>query len=264
MIEIDKEEKYIKDKMRNTMKDYISSVEVLNYLIALIDVFNSFSIKSTLEGYSRPLFNEKIFEINNGFHPVLEDKDYIPNSIKMNEKRMCIITGPNMGGKSTFLKTCGVIAILAQIGSYIPAEYGNLPIFDGIYVRVGANDCAFTGTSTFMMEMMDIAKICRSSSSSSLVIIDELGRGTSAIDGLSIAQSVKEYLISKGSLCFCATHFPELCDENVLNKRVKNDGTLLMYELVDGICDTSFGIMVAEKVNFPDEVIEMAKNYMNN
>lgn len=261
-MEIEKEERCVVNGMRGMLKRHLPSIELLNYITALADVFNAFSVKAMLKGYSRPFFSEKTFEIRNGFHPVLEDRSYIPNSVRMDNKRMCVITGPNMGGKSTFLKTCGVIAILAQIGSYVPAERSTMPIFDGIYVRVGANDCAFTGASTFMMEMIDVARICRLSSSESLVIIDELGRGTSAIDGLSIARAVKEHLVMKNVLCFCATHFPELCSEDVLNKRVKSNGSVLMYELIDGVCDTSFGISVAEKVNFPKEVVEVAKKYM--
>ncbi|ADM11189.1 DNA mismatch repair ATPase MutS [Encephalitozoon intestinalis ATCC 50506] len=260
--EIDDEEKEVMDRIKRMLKSYISQIESLNYLTALIDVFNAFSIKASLKGYSRPMFNKGIFEIRNGFHPVLEDQDYISNSIRMEEKKMCVVTGPNMGGKSTFLKTCGVVALLAHIGCYVPADYASIPILDGIYARVGANDCSFTGSSTFMMEMADIARICRLSSSESLIIIDELGRGTSAIDGLSIAQAVKEHIVQKKALCLCATHFPELCGDDVLNKKVKNEGTLLMYEVVDGVCDTSFGIMVAEKVGFPTKVIETAKEYM--
>ncbi|UYI28045.1 DNA mismatch repair protein Msh2 [Encephalitozoon cuniculi] len=260
--EIDDEEKEIMDGVKTALKNYTPYLESLNHLTALVDVFSAFSIKATLKGYSRPIVGGTMLEIENGFHPVLEDQDYIPNSIKMEDRRMCVVTGPNMGGKSTFLKTCGVIALLAHMGCYVPAEYASIPILDGIYTRVGAGDCSFTGSSTFMMEMADIARICRLSSPESLIIIDELGRGTSAVDGLSIAQAVKEHLILKKSLCLCATHFPELCGDDVLNKKAKSDGTLLMYEMVDGICDTSFGIMVAEKVGFPAEVIEMAKGYM--
>ncbi|KAG5859314.1 MutS-like mismatch repair ATPase [Encephalitozoon hellem] len=262
--EVEDEEKDIVDRIKAMLKSYVSHIESLNYLTALIDVFNAFSLKATLKGYSRPVFSDGTFEIRNGFHPVLEDQDYIPNSIRMDDKRMCVVTGPNMGGKSTFLKTCGVIALLAHMGCYVPAEYARIPILDGIYVRIGATDCSFLGSSTFMMEMADIARICHLSSPESLIIIDELGRGTSAIDGLSIAQAVKEHLVFKKSLCLCATHFPELCGDDVLNKKVRNEGTLLMYELVDGVCDTSFGIMVAEKVGFPTQVIQMAKEYMKN
>lgn len=260
--EVEREERHAMERMRATMRGYVPALEALNYIVALADVFSAFSMKAMLSGYSRPVFGERMLEIRRGFHPVLEDTDYITNSIEMDEKRVCVITGPNMGGKSTFLKTCGVMAVLAQVGSYVPAEYCSIPIFDGVYVRIGASDCAFTGTSTFMMEMTDIARICRLSTPQSLVIIDELGRGTSAIDGLSIARAVKEHLISKDVLCLCATHFPELCGDDVLNKRVKNEGTLLMYEVVDGVCDTSFGITVAEKTNFPEEVVAAAKEYM--
>jgi DNA mismatch repair protein MSH2 len=260
---IDREEEVVLGKLRMMIKKYLPDVECINHLVAHIDVLNAFSIKASVAGYSRPVFSDRVFEIRSGFHPVLEDRNCIRNTVSMGEKRMCVVTGPNMGGKSTFIKTCGVIALMAQIGCYIPAEYGVLPIFDGIYVRAGAGDCAFTGASTFMAEMVDIARICHLSTRSSLIIIDELGRGTSAIDGLSIAQAVKEHIVSKGALCFCATHFPELCGEDVVNKRVKSDGTLLMYEVIDGVCDTSFGIMVAEKAGFPSDVVEMAKAYMD-
>lgn len=260
--EIDDQEREVMERMRSMLRDYVGHVESLNHVTALIDVLNAFSGKAALKGYSRPVFGEGVFEIRNGFHPVLEDRDYIPNSIRMEGKRMCVVTGPNMGGKSTFLKTCGVVALLAHVGCYVPAEHACLPVLDGIYVRVGAGDCSLTGSSTFMMEMTDIARICRLSTPDSLVIIDELGRGTSAIDGLSIAQAVKEHLVRRACLCLCATHFPELCGDDVVNKRVKSEGTLLMYEVVDGICDTSFGVMVAERVGFPEGVIEAAKKYM--
>lgn len=260
--DVEREERHVREKIRAMLREHVSSMEMLNHIVAQADVFNAFSIKARMRGYSKPVFGDA-FEVRGGFHPVLEDRDYIPNSIEMREKRMCVVTGPNMGGKSTFLKTCGVIALLAQMGAYVPAEHYSMPLFDGIYVRVGASDCAFTGTSTFMMEMEDIARICRLSTAQSLVVIDELGRGTSAIDGLSIAQAVKEHLVTKGVLCLCATHFPELCGDDAVNKRVRSNGTLLMYDLVDGVCDTSFGIAVAEKVRFPQEVVDTARRYMD-
>jgi DNA mismatch repair protein MSH2 len=260
--EVEKEERAIRERIRAMLREYVSPLEVLNYLVALMDVFNAFSMKSRMRGYSRPVFSEGEVEVRGAFHPLLEDRDYIPNSITLGEKRACVVTGPNMGGKSTFLKACGVIAVLGQMGSYVPAEYSRMPIFDGIHIRIGASDCTITGSSTFMGEMRDIAGICKFSSAGSLVIVDELGRGTSAVDGLSIALAVKEHLVATGAVTLFATHFPELCGEDVVNKRVRSDGTLLMYELVDGSCDVSFGISVAEKVNFPEEVVLMSKRLM--
>ena len=131
--EIDREEEVVLGKLRMLIRKFLPDIECINHLIAQIDVLNAFSIKASVAGYSRPVFNNERFEIRNGFHPVLEDRSCIRNTVSMSEKRMCVVTGPNMGGKSTFIKTCGVIALLAQIGCYIPAEYGMLPIFDGIY-----------------------------------------------------------------------------------------------------------------------------------
>ncbi|KAF2343562.1 DNA mismatch repair protein MutS C-terminal, partial [Trinorchestia longiramus] len=124
---------------------------------------------------------------------------------------VCVITGPNMGGKSTFVKMCALVSIMAQVGCYVPARSCEIPIFDGIYTRIGAGDCAPKGESTFMREMVDIGRICRCATNRSLVIIDELGRGTSVQDGLSLAMAVCKYLKRLG-ISFFTTHFPEICE----------------------------------------------------
>ncbi|KAK6089586.1 hypothetical protein P3W45_001468 [Vairimorpha bombi] len=258
---INRETAQILNELRNGLKKFVNEFEILNYITALLDVFNAFGLKSRDPGYTRPIFGDKLI-IKEGFHPLLEDKDYIGNDIELGYKKMCIITGPNMGGKSTFLKMVGVISVLAQVGCYVPAKYAEVPIYDGIFIRIGANDCSIKGCSTFMVEMKDISRICRMSTKQSLVLIDELGRGTSEIDGLSIAKAVKDHLFKLGCHTIFATHFPELCDERGVNKKALNDKLTLLYKIVDGICDTSFGYNVAELVGFPEDVLKNIKNMM--
>lgn len=275
---INKETSKIVNDLRNKIQKYINEFEIFNYIVALIDVFSAIGRKSRDIGYTRPKFinyskeinedknyfdNSSQLEIIDGFHPILEDKNFITNCIKFDKTRLCIITGPNMGGKSTFLKMIGVISVLAQVGCYVPAKYTILPIFDGIYIRIGANDCTYKGSSTFMVEMKDIARICRMCTNNSLVLIDELGRGTSEIDGLSIAKAVRDFLFEKKCITLFATHFPELCDAKTLNKKAQAIQLALTYKIVDGICDTSWGLNVAKLVNFPDSVIKEIENQQN-
>ncbi|WUR04930.1 DNA mismatch repair protein MSH2 [Vairimorpha necatrix] len=266
---INKETCHILNELRLKMKTYVNELEVLNYIVALLDVFHAIGKKSKDFGYTRPTFinpktnkdsnivdDDVFIEIKGGIHPLLEDKDCISNDIYLNKKRLCVITGPNMGGKSTYLKMIGVISILAQVGCYVPAKYARLPIFDGVYIRIGANDCTYKGSSTFMVEMKDISRICRMSTEESLILIDELGRGTSEIDGISIAKAVKDYLHEKRCITLFATHFPELCDDRSLNMKASFDQLILNYKIVEGICDTSWGLNVAKMVGFPESVIE--------
>ncbi|KAF9762305.1 DNA mismatch repair protein msh-2 [Nosema granulosis] len=252
---IKKEEKEILEDLKNSIKEKCPEIEILNYVVALLDVFNSFSIKSLTPGYSRPVFDPNL-KLEGLFHPLLENSQYIPNDFSLSTNRMVVITGPNMGGKSTFLKSLAWISVFAQMGCYVPASSASLPIFDGIYIRMGASDCTYTGDSTFMLEMKDISRIVRNATQHSLVLIDELGRGTSEIDGLSIALAVRDYLLRTNCVSIFATHFPELCEGEVVKKRVDSDGVLLLYKIVDGVCEKSFGLNVAKRVGFPEDVIE--------
>ncbi|KAM0688262.1 MSH2 protein [Conglomerata obtusa] len=262
---LEHEEKTILNNFLMFMNNYSTSFDVLNHLIAQIDVYLGFS-NSIDYGFTKPTFYD-FFYIEKGFHPLV--KECVKNDFELGTQpdkisnRFCVITGPNMGGKSTFMKQCAITCILAQIGCFVPCSKAVLPIIDGIYLRIGANDLSSKGMSTFMVEMHDIARICKKATSSSLIIIDELGRGTSAIDGLSLALSVKEFLITKKSFTFFATHFPEICGEDVINKRVKcefdNNNLILLYEIEDGACDISYGVEIAEKIGFPKEVVLMAK-----
>ncbi|EPR78556.1 DNA mismatch repair protein msh-2 [Spraguea lophii 42_110] len=263
--EYKKLERRIKNELVLFLKGYLAPMDAYNYLIAVMDVYNAFSEKVKDPEYSKPIFNGN-YILKNSFHPLLVGRDCIKNDISLVDNKFVVITGPNMGGKSTFLKQCAIISILAQIGSYVPAEYSELTILDGIFIRIGASDCASKNISTFMNEMIDIAHICRMATNQSMVIIDELGRGTSAKDGLALALSVSEFLIKNKTLTFFATHFPEVCKLNTINKRVKTiinqNDVIMLYKLEDGICNTSFGLHVAKIVGFPEEIINEAKNYI--
>ncbi|KAI3403505.2 MSH2 [Candida oxycetoniae] len=219
---------------------------------------------------------ERKVHIENSRHPLLEiqdDVDFVPNDVKISGKFFNIITGPNMGGKSTYLKQIATIALMAQVGSFIPADEGEvtLPVFDSILSRVGAGDSQLKGLSTFMIEMLETSSILATATQNSLIIIDELGRGTSTYDGFGLAWSISEHLIRvKKCITLFATHFHEL---NQLAEKYPNDvenlhvvayvenkdDITLMYKIEPGISSKSFGINVAEMVKFPEKIIKMAK-----
>lgn len=250
--------------------------------IAKIDVLASLALVAERHNYVRPKINEKgVIDIKNGRHPVVEkmipNDMFIANDTYLDDKknRVSIITGPNMAGKSTYMRQTALIVLLAQIGSFVPAESANIGIVDRIFTRVGASDDLASGQSTFMVEMTEVANILRNATNKSLLILDEIGRGTSTFDGLSIAWAVVEH-ISNGKLLgaktLFATHYHELTElegkiDSVNNYCIavkeKGDDIVFLRKIVKGGADKSYGIQVAKLAGVPESVIARAKEIVS-
>ena len=246
--------------------------------VAALDVFASLSLVASRNGYVRPKINTNgVITIRDGRHPVvermIENDMFIPNdtSLDQNKNRVAVITGPNMAGKSTYMRQTALIVLMAQIGSFVPASKANIGIVDRIFTRVGASDDLASGQSTFMVEMTEVANILRNATSKSLLILDEIGRGTSTFDGLSIAWAVIEH-ISNTKLCgaktLFATHYHELTELEGKIPGVHNyciavkesgDDIVFLRKIIKGGADKSYGIQVAKLAGVPDSVINRAK-----
>ena len=250
--------------------------------IAQIDVLSSLALVAERNNYVRPAINEKgVIDIKNGRHPVVEkmipNDMFIANDTYLDDKknRVSIITGPNMAGKSTYMRQTALIVLLAQIGSFVPAESANIGIVDRIFTRVGASDDLASGQSTFMVEMTEVANILRNATNKSLLILDEIGRGTSTFDGLSIAWAVVEHISNKkilGAKTLFATHYHELTElegkiESVNNYCIavkeQGDDIVFLRKIVKGGADKSYGIQVAKLAGVPESVITRAKEIVN-
>ncbi len=269
--------------IKEEVKKYISSLQKVSNYIAYYDVMQSFATVAEESNFVKPTINDEgIVEIIGGRHPVVEsviDGEYIDNDVILDSNtNILIITGPNMSGKSTYMREFGIIAILNQIGSYVPASKCNLPIFDKIFTRIGASDDLVGGESTFMVEMKESAYALLNATSKSLILFDELGRGTSTYDGMSLAGAIIDYIATKVKCkTLFSTHYHELTDmENKLpgirNVHVSIDETdgdiTFLHKVMDGPVDKSYGINVAKLANLPITVIdkanELLEEYENN
>lgn len=261
-------------RIREEVGKYIQRLQELAQAIATVDVLQSLASVAESQQLIRPLFHEeRRIAIDKGRHPVVEKvmgaQSYIPNSIFMDEERdIQLITGPNMSGKSTYMRQLAIIVILAQIGSYVPAQKAELPIFDAIYTRIGAADDLVSGQSTFMVEMMEANHAIRKATPQSLILFDELGRGTATYDGMALAQSIIEYIHDRtGAKTLFATHYHELTAlsetlsrlENVHVATLERDGQVtFLHKIESGPADKSYGIHVAKIAGLPEELLKRA------
>ena len=265
-------------EVRDTIAAQVERIQRTARAVAGLDVFASLALVAERNNYVRPKINEKgVINIKEGRHPVVErmipNDMFIANDTYLDDKknRISIITGPNMAGKSTYMRQTALIALMAQIGSFVPASSADIGLSDRIFTRVGASDDLASGQSTFMVEMTEVANILRNATSKSLLILDEIGRGTSTFDGLSIAWAVVEYISDSrllGAKTLFATHYHELTElegkiDNVNNYCIavkeKGDDIVFLRKIVKGGADKSYGIQVAKLAGVPDLVIERAK-----
>lgn len=266
-------------EIRDKCKEYIPELQRTAKVISEIDVLSSFALVSEKYNYIRPIItNGNEIKVLNSRHPVVErvlkGEEYVPNDIVMdNNTDILLITGPNMAGKSTYMRQLGIIAIMAQIGCFVPAEEATLPIFDKIFTRIGASDDLVSGESTFMVEMMEASRAIKYATRNSLILFDELGRGTATFDGMSLAQAILEYVANKIKCkTLFSTHYHELTDmekniPNLKNKHVsaveENGNITFLHKVKDGSVDKSYGINVAKLAGLPDEVIDRASGILN-
>ncbi len=264
--------------VRDEIFNQINRIQMTAKAVAQIDVFASLAYVAERNNYVKPKINEKgIIDIKDGRHPVVEkmmdDNMFISNNtfLDTNKNRLAIITGPNMAGKSTYMRQTALITLMAQIGSFVPAKSADISICDKIFTRVGASDDLASGQSTFMVEMTEVANILRNATPNSLLILDEIGRGTSTFDGLSIAWAVVEHICDKkilGAKTLFATHYHELTElegtlpgvnNYCISVKEQGDDIIFLRKIINGGADKSYGIQVAKLAGVPESVLNRAK-----
>lgn len=269
-------------EVRDNIAKEVLRIQTTAKAIAKLDVFASLAVVAEQNNYCRPVLNEKgVIDIKEGRHPVVEkmtaNEMFISNDTFLDNgnNRVSIITGPNMAGKSTYMRQSALIVLMAQIGSFVPAKSAKIGLVDRIFTRVGASDDLASGQSTFMVEMSEVANILRNATSNSLLILDEIGRGTSTFDGLSIAWAVVEHISNPkllGAKTLFATHYHELTElEGKLSSvnnyciavKEKGDDIVFLRKIVPGGADKSYGIQVAKLAGVPDSVLERAREIVN-
>ena len=267
-------------EIRSFIYKNIERIQKVSKTIANIDVFTSLASVAYINNYTKPCINEQNYlDIKNGRHPVVEsivgEENFVPNDTFLSSDKniINIITGPNMAGKSTYMRQTAIITLMAHIGSFVPCEYADIPICDRIFTRVGASDDLSQGQSTFMVEMSEVSQILKNATEKSLVILDEIGRGTSTYDGISLAWSIVEY-IQKSIRCktLFATHYHELTDLENEYREVKNysiavkeegEDIIFLRKIIPQAADKSYGIYVAQLAKLPNEVIKRSKEILN-
>ena len=271
-------EYYLFKELTGEIKKYRETLQDLGYKIGYLDVITNFAHVAIKNGYVKPEITEdSSLEILGGRHPIIEKLipagEFVKNKMLMDDnKNFVILTGPNMSGKSTYMKQIALIIIMAHIGSYVPADYAKIGIVDRIFTRIGASDDLMTGQSTFMLEMSEVANILNSATSKSFIILDEIGRGTSTFDGISIATAISEYIHDNiRAKTIFATHYHELTQlgeklERAENYRIEveenNNQIRFLREIVKGGADKSYGIEVARLAGLPKEILSNSKKIL--
>ncbi|MGC9336890.1 MAG: DNA mismatch repair protein MutS [Candidatus Cloacimonadia bacterium] len=270
-------------EIREKIAKFIPRMQKFTSVVSILDVLISLAELAYYNNYCKPeITTDMTIHIEEGRHPIIEklmpDEPFIPNDTYLNDTtdRILLITGPNMAGKSTYLRQVGLIVLMAQIGSFVPARFAEIGIVDKIFTRVGASDNLALGQSTFLVEMIETANILHNATPRSLILLDEIGRGTSTFDGLSIAWAVVEFIHDKqkcGAKTLFATHYHELTELAEIYQGIKNynitakewkDQVLFLRKVVPGSADQSYGIQVAKLAGIPEKVIKRAKEILNN
>jgi len=267
-------------RVREEVLGQLPKIQQTASALAQLDVLASFAETARLHNYCRPqISDEGVLQIRDGRHPVLEqqliEERFVPNDTAFNhELQIALITGPNMAGKSTYIRQAALLTLLAHTGSFVPAAEARIDLVDRIFTRIGASDDLSRGQSTFMVEMTETANILNNATARSLIVLDEIGRGTSTFDGLSLAWSIVEHLHNAvGAKTLFATHYHELTELAARLPRIKNfnvavrewhDQIVFLRKIVEGGTDKSYGIQVARLAGVPKEVLERAKQILSN